>query len=123
MQAMRGETLRPFKPKKSRKRGGRVLTNKGYVIVKAPGHPRAQRKGYVFEHILVAEAKYGIVITRDYSIHHLNGVRDDNRPQNLELRVGPHGRGASVVDALWMEPEARRRMIELVTQHQDEGTI
>ena len=35
-------------------KGGRYLTLKGYVLVYAPDHPHAQKKGYVLEHILVA---------------------------------------------------------------------
>jgi hypothetical protein len=63
--------------------GGRTRTN-GYVKVYAPNHPRASGL-YVLEHILVAEAKIGRPLRADECVHHRNGVRDDNRPENLEV--------------------------------------
>lgn len=43
----------------------------------------------VLEHIPVMEATLGRSVDwqRGEQVHHLNGVRDDNRPQNLELWV------------------------------------
>jgi len=57
----------------------------GYVKVICKGHPRADKDGYVFEHILVMEKKLGRFLTRSEHIHHINGIRDDNRPENLTL--------------------------------------
>lgn len=51
-----------------------------------PDHPRAPSgNGYVFEHILVMEERLGRYLYADETIHHRNGVRDDNRMENLEL--------------------------------------
>lgn len=86
---------------------GHTFKHRGYVIEKRPGHHRADRYGWVFQHILIAEKKYGFPITRGFTIHHINGDRSDNHPGNLELRVGPHGKGADVLPGLLRDPGNR----------------
>lgn len=39
--------------------------------------------GYVMEHILVYEKATGIEVPRNCCIHHLNGIKNDNRIENL----------------------------------------
>lgn len=66
-------------------KGGRRQLKSGYVFVHCPSHPRAGKgsRGYVFEHILVWEKTRGCYLPKDQQIHHLNGIRNDNRPENL----------------------------------------
>ena len=59
--------------------------HEGYVNVKAKGHHRADKNGYVKEHILIAEKKYGIKITKDKDVHHIDGNKSNNNPDNLEV--------------------------------------
>jgi HNH endonuclease len=66
-------------------KGGRHHLPSGYVRVRAPSHPRAHKNGYVLEHIIVMEQTLGRHLLPNERVHHLNGVRDDNRPTNLEL--------------------------------------
>lgn len=66
-------------------KGGRQITKKGYVIVQAKGHPRATWAGYVFEHILVMEEMIGRRLEPNEEVHHINGNKQDNRRENLEL--------------------------------------
>lgn len=79
----------------------------GYVLIKTTGHHRTDRFGWAYQHILIAEQKYGIQITRDFTVHHKNANRGDNRPENLELRIGLHGRGGDYLDTILDSAEAR----------------
>ena len=70
-------------------------------MVRVPEHPRAKsNSGYVFEHILVMEDLLGRPLYPDESVHHRNGLRDDNRVDNLELWVRPQPSGIRVEDAV-----------------------
>lgn len=69
-------------------------------MVLARGHPRAGSNGYVFEHILVMEHLLGRPLLPGETVHHLNGVRDDNRPENLELWTRPQPTGIRATDAV-----------------------
>ncbi|HUG07196.1 MAG TPA: HNH endonuclease [Candidatus Limnocylindria bacterium] len=66
-------------------KGGRVRHSAGYIWVFAPTHPRAHTTPYVFEHILVMERVLHRRLESTERVHHRNGKRDDNRPENLEL--------------------------------------
>ena len=69
--------------KASNWRGGVRKTKKGYRLVLCPGHHRADKKGYVMEHIFVWEKECGIPLPDNCCVHHLNGIKDDNRIENL----------------------------------------
>jgi hypothetical protein len=71
-------------------------------MIFVPGHPRAVTGNgrYVFEHILVMEQLLGRYLLAHETVHHRNGVRDDNRPENLELWTRPQPPGIRVSDAI-----------------------
>lgn len=80
-----GKHRKPRRPKQV------IKTRSGYLQEYAPGHPRANRKGYVFQHILVWERSSGQKPPDSCVVHHLNGNKSDNRPGNLvALPIGRH---------------------------------
>lgn len=79
------------------------LDNNGYKVVSAKGHPNAWKTGHLLEHTLVMSTHLGRPLVEGESIHHLNGVRDDNRIENLELWItkgGRHRKGQRVSDRI-----------------------
>lgn len=73
----------------------------GYVLIWAPEHPDAYRPtNRIPEHRLVMERILGRRLLPGENVHHRNGVRDDNRPENLELWIAQQPKGQRVEDAV-----------------------
>ena len=64
---------------------GKFMHSAGYKLIRMPEHHRAGKYGYVFEHIVIWETIYNKKVPKGYVIHHLNGIKHDNRPENLFL--------------------------------------
>jgi len=67
----------------SKPRKGYRIKSKGYTYIMNKDHPRANVSGYVAEHIIVAERMIGRKLNIGEIAHHINGIRDDNREENL----------------------------------------
>lgn len=76
------------------RKGGKKIDSQGYILVKDWGHIRHNNQGYVKEHRLIMEKNLGRFLESKEVIHHINGIRTDNRIENLMLlpSVGEHNR-------------------------------
>jgi hypothetical protein len=68
-------------------KGGKIIC-RGYVLIRKKDHPRAKGRNrragfYVGEHVLVAEKMLGRYMERGEVVHHKDGNRQNNNPQNL----------------------------------------
>jgi len=66
-------------------RDKRFIVHGKYVMTKASAHPKANARGYVYEHILVAEKALGTHLPNIACVHHVNEDGTDNTPNNLVI--------------------------------------
>jgi hypothetical protein len=105
-----------FGDKAANWKGGKVLNN-GYIFVYAPDHPAATPDNpHVQEHRLVMEKVLGRYLREDEVVHHRDGDRQNNDPDNLEVKsraqhVSDHFKASHEV------LEVRQRCAELQTEN------
>lgn len=64
---------------------GKKDLHKGYIRLYFPDHPKSDKWGYILEHDLIMECSIGRWLTKDEVVHHKNGIKNDNRIENLQL--------------------------------------
>jgi hypothetical protein len=78
--------VKPYGPDHHNWKGGRSVAASGYVYVSVRGRR-------ILEHRYVMEQQLGRRLATGEHVHHINHIRDDNRPENLVVvDVGDHGR-------------------------------
>ena len=88
----------PAEPIRAKKREGRSISSAGYVMVYNDFDP--ERRYDIPEHRLVMIKHLGRNLLPHETVHHINGVRDDNRIENLELWSSSHPPGQRVKDKI-----------------------
>jgi len=118
MPCLRGHWNKPKGPDHYAWRG--VQHWLGYVYEYAPEHPAAyksgQRKGYVLQHRLVWERANGRMLRPNEVVHHINGVRGDNRPDNLVALTNAAHCGKHRGDHRQGDPDVRQKQSERMKQ-------
>jgi len=67
----------------NRWKGGIWKHSAGYVFILNPHHPYCGKRGYIAEHRLVIEKQIKRFLKPKETCHHINKIKDDNRPENL----------------------------------------
>lgn len=66
-------------------RGGTTVTSNGYRKIKLPGHHLSDVGGYAYEHRVVMEETIGRPLEPWEIVHHIDGDKLNNTPDNLSL--------------------------------------
>lgn len=67
-------------------KGGRSRASSGYILIRVGAdHHLADTRGYAYEHRLVAEKKIGRRLRPGELVHHIDGNKENNDPENLDV--------------------------------------
>ena len=110
-----------------RKESARWSKGRGYIAIPVydNGGNRIRTK---LEHRVVMEKMIGRALLPHETVHHKNGIRHDNRPENLELKSGHHGQGQvihdlaedAIMNGLAVQPNGRVMMYKPIGYWGDE---
>ena len=84
---------KPVRKRAANGDGSKWLDRNGYVVLTLPNI-----HGRIMEHRYVMEQQLGRLLYRNEYVHHRNGIKTDNRPENLELWISSQPSGQRVED-------------------------
>jgi len=77
------------------------IDKRGYKCIVKRGHPNAKNsKGRIYEHVWIMSESLGRALNEGETVHHKNGMRSDNRIENLELWSKSQPSGQRVEDKI-----------------------
>jgi transposase-like protein len=77
-------------------KGGISKNGDGYILIRDQSFPEMlNRSGYVLQHRLEMAKYLNRPLTKNESVHHIDGDKENNDISNLQLRIGKHGSGVT----------------------------
>lgn len=100
----------PLDAPRRRERGTGKVGGHGYIVVTMPNGTTT------VAHRLVMETILGRPLNGRENVHHINGIKHDNRPENLELWAKPQPNGQRVDDLVrWVVENYPKEVRDLLT--------
>jgi len=97
-------------------KGGETLVKGGYIAIRLLPtdffYPMATQGHYVLEHRLVMAKHLGRCLHSWEIVHHKNGIRDDNRLENLQLVTDDRHKQISILETKIKQLEQRVVLLE-----------
>lgn len=83
-----------------KRNSGHICKKDGYKLVYKPLNENSNKNGIIREHRYIMQQYIGRPLRPSETVHHVNGIRTDNRIENLELWDSSHPPGQRVEDKI-----------------------
>lgn len=88
-------------------------TQDGYTMLWEPDNSDSHKSGWILEHRFVMAQHLGQPIPRELDVHHLNGIKDDDRVENLQMLDPDTHTAITLAEAGMRRQAAHKRIRQL----------